>query len=373
MTVKSPTDSQAAVRAEALERLLAETGFAGAVRAPLPGDASTRRYERLALNGRRAMLMDAPRSNESAPCPPGATPAERRAMGWNATSRLAASRVEAFVAVANHLESLGLAPPRIYGADCDAGYAVIEDLGDSLYAHVIGDSGQDEIALYEEAARVLAHVHQAPVPTRLEGAGGASWPVQDYDALALEVNADLFVDWLPRAADVHIDDAARARWEKVRDSLIVKALGFPRAFTIRDYHAENLLWLPERDGLQRVGLLDFQDAVRGWRAWDFAMLLHDARRDVSYPAHEAAIRAYLDATGASEAEFQRELAVLGAINAMRILGIFSRLAGRDGKQRYLAFMPREWGHLARTLEHPSLSEAKAFVESVARPYLEQAA
>jgi N-acetylmuramate 1-kinase len=371
VTEKTTNDSQA-FRSAALEKLLAETGFSGAVRTPLPGDASTRRYERLALGDRHAMLMDAPRSNESAPCPPGATPSERRAMGWNATARLAASRVEAFVAVANYLESLGLAPPRIYGADCEAGYAVIEDLGDSLYAQVI-PQGTDEIALYEEAARVLAHVHSSPPPSRLEGAGGALWPVQDYDALALEVNADLFVEWLPRAADVRIDDAARNRWENVRDNLIVKALGFPRAFTVRDYHAENLLWMPEREGLQRVGLLDFQDAVRGWRAWDFAMLLHDARRDVSYPAHEAALRAYLDETGASEAEFERELAVLGAINAMRILGIFSRLAGRDGKQRYLAFMPREWGHLARTLEHPALAEAKDFVESVARPYLERAA
>lgn len=371
MSEKTTNDSQES-RSAALEQLLSDTGFTGAIRAPLPGDASTRRYERLALGDRHAMLMDAPRSNESAPCPPGATPSERRAMGWNATSRLAASRVEAFVAVAAYLESLGLAPPKIYGADCEAGYAIIEDLGDSLYAQVI-PQGADEIALYEEAARVLAHVHRTPPPSRLEGAGGASWPVQDYDALALEVNADLFVEWLPRAAEVRIDDAARDRWEKVRDNLIVKALGFPRALTIRDYHAENLLWMPEREGLQRVGLLDFQDAVRGWRAWDFAMLLHDARRDVSYPAHEAAVRAYLNETGASEAEFQRELAVLGAINAMRILGIFSRLAGRDGKQRYLAFMPREWGHLARTLEHPALAEAKDFVESVAGSYLARAA
>jgi aminoglycoside/choline kinase family phosphotransferase len=360
-------------RSEALARLLAETGFAGAQRVPLAGDASTRRYERMALGGRRAILMDAPPSAESPPCPTGATTSERRALGWNATSRLAASRVEAFVCVATYLEGLGLAPPRIYGADCAAGYAVIEDLGDALYARVIAEGAADEVELYRAAARVLAHVHAAPIPSRLEGAGGASWPVLDYDALALEVNAELFVEWLPRAAEVRIDDASRARWERVRDSLIVKALGFPRALTIRDYHAENLLWLPEREGLKRVGLLDFQDAVRGWRAWDFAMLLHDARRDVSPAAAEAAICAYLDATGAGDAEFRRELAVLGALNAMRILGVFARLAARDGKQRYLGFMPREWGHLARTLEHPSLEEARAFVESVARPYLERAA
>ena len=360
-------------RSEALARLLQETGFAGAQRLPLPGDASTRRYERLVTaGGRRAMLMDAPPSAESGPCPPSATPAERRALGWNATSRLAASRVEAFVAVAAYLKSLGLAPPAIYGADCGAGYAVIEDLGEGLYAQVI-PQGADEIALYQEAARVLAHVHAATPPARLVGPAGANWPLLDYDALALEVNADLFVDWLPRAAEVRIDDAARARWEQVRDALIVKALGFPRALTIRDYHAENLLWLPERQGLQRVGLLDFQDAVRGWRGWDFSMLLHDARRDVSPAAHAAAVRAYLEETGASGAEFERELAVLGALNTMRILGIFSRLAGRDGKTRYLSYMPRMWGHLARTLEHPALEDARGFVASVARPYLEKAA
>lgn len=360
-------------RSEALTRLLRETGFDKAERTPLAGDASTRRYERLRDGERRAMLMDAPRSAESAPCPPSATPAERRAMGWNATARLAASRVEAFVAVASYLESLGLAPPKIFAADCEAGYAIIEDLGDDLYANVI-PRGIDEIALYEEAARVLAHVHQAPpAPSRLDGPANANWPLLDYDALALEVNADLFVEWLPRAAEVRIDDAARARWEKIRDALIAKALGFPRAFTIRDYHAENLLWLPDRHGLQRVGLLDFQDAIRGWRGWDFSMLLHDARRDVSPAAHEAAERAYLDATGASASEFQRELAVLGAINTMRILGIFSRLTARDNKPRYLAFMPRMWGHLAATLKHPALSDARAFVNEVARPYLERGA
>ena len=358
-------------RSEALKRLLAQTGFAEAERMPLAGDASTRSYERLRLGDRRAVLMNAP-PKEDPPCPAGATPAERRTMGWNAVARLAASRVEAFGAVANYLKSLGLAAPEIYGMDAAAGYAVLEDLGDDLYANVIGN-GAEEIPLYQAAAELLAHVHAAQAPAKLVAPDGAVWPLLDYDALALEVNADLFVEWLPKAEDIHIDDAARARWEKVRDGLIVKALGFPRAFTIRDYHAENLLWLPERTGLQRVGLLDFQDAVRGWRAWDFSMLLHDARRDVSPAAHDAAIHTYLDITGADEAEFQRELAVLGAINVMRILGIFSRLTARDKKMRYREFMPRMWGHLARTLQNPALADARAFVEDVARPYLEKAA
>ena len=358
-------------RSEALKRLLEQTGFAEAERVPLAGDASTRSYERMRLGERRAVLMNAP-LKEDPPCPPGATPAERRTMGWNAVARLAASRVEAFAAVAAYLKSMGLAAPEIYGMDAGAGYAVLEDMGDDLYANVIGN-GAEEIPLYQAAAELLGHVHAAEAPAKLVAPGGAVWPLQDYDGLALEVNADLFVEWVPKAEDIRIDDAARARWEKVRDALIVKALGFPRAFTIRDYHAENLLWLPDRAGLQRVGLLDFQDAVRGWRAWDFSMLLHDARRDVSPAAHAVAIRTYLDITGANEAEFQRELAVLGAINVMRILGVFSRLTARDHKMRYREFMPRMWGHLARALNNPALADARAFVEEVARPYLEKAA
>lgn len=358
-------------RSEALARLLDDTGFAAAQRIALAGDASTRRYERLLLPGRRAILMDAPPRAEGAPCPPDATPAERRAMGWNASARLAASRVEAFAAVSAYLASLGLAAPEIYGADLDAGFMVLEDLGDGLFANVIDEQGADELELYRTAALVLAQAHGSPPPARMSGPSGASWPLLEYDALALEVNVDLFVEWLPRAAEVRIDAAAQARWERIRDALIVKALGFPRAFTIRDYHAENLIWLPEREGLRRVGLLDYQDAVRGWRGWDFAMLLDDARRDVSEAAREAAIRAYLDAVGAEDAPFRRELAVLGTLNALRILGRFAQLT-HDGRAKYAAFMPREWGHLARNLRHPALEEASAFVEEVAGAYLERA-
>jgi N-acetylmuramate 1-kinase len=131
---------------------------------------------------------------------------------------------------------------------------------------------------------------------------------------------------------------------------------------LRDFHAENLVWLPDRHGIARVGLLDFQDAVKGFRAWDFSMLLHDARRDVSADAHEAAVRAYLDAIGASRDDFDEELAIQGAINALRILGIFSRLIGRDGKQRYRQFMPREARHLETVLSHPRLADLKHWIE-----------
>jgi N-acetylmuramate 1-kinase len=353
-------------RTEALQRLLHETGFAGAARAAMPGDASTRRYERLHLGDRKAILMDAPTGAESPPCPADADDATRLALGWNATARLAASRVEAFVAVADYLGAMGLSTPQIFGADAEAGFAVLEDLGDDLFARVLADGG-DDVALYCAAADVLAHVHAQSHPAHLAAPGG-TWPLLSYDHLALQVNIDLFVDWIDRSApEIRISDSARARFEGLRDGLLKEALAFERAFTIRDYHAENLLWLPDRDGLRRVGLLDFQDAVLGWRAWDFAMLLQDARRDVGAVAAEAAIARYLRRTGVDEAAFRYELAVLGAINAMRILGRFAQLVHDAGKPRYAQFMPREWGHLDANLRHPRLSELRAFVHQIGAP------
>lgn len=185
----------ASSREAALAALLARAGFAGAERVALPGDASTRRYERLNLRGRRAILMDAPRSAEAGPCPPGASPAERRAMGWNATARLAASRVEAFVAVGEHLRGLGLSAPEVFGVDYEAGYAVLEDLGDQLFVRAIAEGAEEE-ALYAAAGELLFCLHAAPTPDVLS-AHGAAWPILDYDALALEAGADLPRPWRP--------------------------------------------------------------------------------------------------------------------------------------------------------------------------------
>lgn len=349
---------------EAVLRVMAEAGFGDAVRDPLDQDASTRSYERIAYNGVTAILMKAPPGNEGAnpPCPPDADEATRKVLGWNALSRLAASRVEAFVAVGDHLASQGFSAPKILAVDAAAGVAVIEDLGNDLYANVIAEGRADEVALYAAAGETLAALHNTVPPDSLPSPLGP-WPILDFDRIALRENANLFVEWTPQfLGKSGVSGEENASWCAIRDDLIGEILTQPRAFTLRDYHAENVLWLPSRDGIARVGLLDFQDAVHGYRAWDFAMLLHDARRDVSQPAHQAAVHAYLDKTGTNEGSFTEELAIQGAINALRILGIFCRLVGRDGKQRYREFMPREAGHLGAVMNHPRLKDLKAWIE-----------
>jgi aminoglycoside/choline kinase family phosphotransferase len=357
------------LRSSEIQEFLTRSGWGEAARTPLNADASTRRYERLRRKTETAMLMDAP-PLESLPCPPGASDEERTSMGWNAISRLAASRVEAFAAVAGHLVNLGLSAPKIMDQDLSLGLAILEDLGDDLFAEVIRRGG-DEIALYTAAAEVLGVVHRAPAPSRLPYRGG-EWPILTYDHLALSANVDLFIEWMPqRDLSMRVSEQTRLRWERVRENLIARAEDYPRALILRDTHAENLIWLPQREGLARVGLLDFQDAVLGWGEWDMSMLLHDARRDVSPEARAAAIRAYLDATGISQTDFDERFAVLGAMNTMRIMGIFARLVTRDKKPRYDQFQPRLRGLLNETLSHPAMAETRDFVTAVA-PHLLQA-
>lgn len=334
---------------------LTAAGLADAARAPLPGDASTRRYERLTTaDGRTLMLMDQPPAAESLPCDPAWSPEQRQAQGWNAVARLSAGRIEAFAAAAAHLKSLGLSAPEVVALDAPNGLAVLEDFGDALFARVI-ENGADETPLYMAAVEALAVIHAAATPDVLSGPGG-DWPLLAYDETALQGGADLFVEWLPKLKpELVFDAAAIAEWRAAWAPVVERGAKGATVMAHRDYHAENLIWLPDRDGAARVGLIDFQDAVRAHPSWDLHSLLQDARRDVSPALERAALDHYFALRpGLDRAAFMRDYAGLAALNEARILGIFARLIVRDGKPRYAAFMPRMWAHLERNLKQPGL-------------------
>jgi aminoglycoside/choline kinase family phosphotransferase len=350
-------------REEARLAFLKAAGLAHAVRRPLPGDASTRRYERLVLpSGQTLMLMDAPPLAESPPCDPAWGPAERTAAGWNAMARLAAGRVDAFAAAAAYLRGRGLSAPQVLALDAPQGLAVIEDFGEGVFARLV-EAGHDERELYFAAVDVQARLHAEPPPAVLS-VDGLSWPLQPYDAVALKAGADLFVDWQP-ALDPALDfgPAARAEWDALWAAIAARGHAGAAVFAHRDFHAENLLWLADRQGPARVGLIDFQDAVLAHPAWDLHSLLQDARRDVAPELEAAALDRYFDhRPGLDREAFLADYAALAALNEARILGVFARLIVRDGKPRYRAFLPRMWRQLERNLESPALEGLKAWFD-----------
>ena len=233
---------------------------------------------------------------------------------------------------------------------------MLEDFGDDLFARVIED-GADETPLYLAAIEALAVLHEAGTPPQTLHGPGGDWPLLTYDETALQGGADLFVEWLPKLDDrVSFDDAAIADWRAAWAPIVASGAAGASVMAHRDYHAENLIWLPRRNGAARVGMIDFQDAVRAHPSWDLHSLLQDARRDVS-PALEAEAldRYFALRPGVDRAAFMADYAGLAALNQGRIIGIFARLIARDGKPRYRQFLPRMWRHLNANLEQPALA------------------
>jgi N-acetylmuramate 1-kinase len=350
-------------RSEAARAFLSHAGWGDASVAALAGDASTRRYYRVKQNGYGAMLMDQPQSAEAVACPPSATPEERLALGYNATARLAGADCERFIAAANFLRSRGLAAPEIYADDTAQGFVLLEDFGDDLYADVL-TRGLDEEALYGAAIDAIARMHVEPAPPRLSPTAS----LYDYDLTACIAETDLMTGWfmplaLGRPASTDEVTEHRALWRETLESVRSPE----SVFVHRDYHAQNLFWLPQRSGAARVGMIDFQDALAGNKSYDVISLLEDARRDVSPELAETMKSRYLAAMKAQGRELNgdswtAEAAVTAAQRNAKIAGIFARLAIRDGKPRYLAHLPRVWRHLERDLSHSALANLRAWYD-----------
>ncbi|MEC3949454.1 aminoglycoside phosphotransferase family protein [Sphingobium sp. HWE2-09] len=293
---------------------LADAGWSDAAIVPLAGDASFRRYFRVIDGGRRAVLMDAPPPHED-PRP--------------------------FIAIAEHLLADGFAAPQILARDLDQGLVLIEDFGDLRVKEHMDADPDAELAVYARAIDLLADLHRLPAAD-----------VPPYDRAVYQREVGLLTEWYCPAIGLDVDGDAYVRaWDAVLP--LVEQSASPTVTVLRDYHAENIM-LIDGTASHGLGLLDFQDALAGHPAYDLVSLLQDARRDVPV-AVEAAMLAHYKAVASPPADFDAAYAVLGAQRNAKIIGIFTRLWKRDGKPRYLSYLPRMWGLLERDLAHPALA------------------
>ncbi len=262
--------------------------------------------------------------------------------------------VRPFALLARHLVALGLSAPRVMAADEDAGFLLIEDLGDETYTRML-DNGGNARSLYALAIDVLAHLHRLPADQQIPSGLPA------YDERRLLDEACLLTDWyLPAMTGRPTPAEARADYLAAWRSALPVVLGQPVTLVLRDYHVDNLIWLGDRDGVARCGLLDFQDAVAGAAPYDLMSLLEDARRDVD-PGLQAEMKArYAAAVGSLAPGFAAAYAVLAAQRHAKVIGIFTRLCVRDGKPIYLKHIPRVWRLLENALADSALRPVAAW-------------
>lgn len=349
-------------RAERLERIatfLSANGWGASARVRyLQGDASSRRYARLSRPAATALLMDWPRQPDGPPI--------RDGKPYSQIAHLAED-VRPFVAVADGLRADGVATPRILAADLAGGLLVIEDFGDRVFGREL-QSGGDQMLLWTAALDALLALRRADASRAFAVPGAAPWNLPRYDTGAMAIEADLLADWLwPFATGQNMPAELKHEFTGVWAEVIAALQQLPTGWTLRDFHSPNLIWRPGEQGTARVGVIDFQDAMQGPLAYDVVSLLQDARLDVVAEREDALLRYYIaaarDADRAfDEAQFRFAYAALGAQRNTKILGIFARLALRDGKPQYVAHMPRIWGYLRRCLVHPRLSALKSFYD-----------
>lgn len=341
-----------------IEAFLTASGWSGARPVPMSADASARRYMRLADETRLALVMDSPRMPDGPPIRDG-----------KPYSRIAhiAEDIRPFVAIARHLRALGLSAPEILAQDLDKGLLVLEDLGPRVYGAEI-EHGTPQPLLWRVAVDALLALHAAPAPSRLAVDANEHHVVPDFDLTAMSIEIDLLLDWyVPMLTGAPADTSLRAgfsaAWLPVLDRLHAE----PRTLLLRDFHSPNLIWLPERPAPANVGIIDFQDAMLGSAAYDLVSVLQDARLDVP-PELEAELldhyarQAAQRVPGFEADRFAFAYAAFGAQRNTKILGIFARLARRDGKPRYLRHIPRIWRYLARNLDHPGLAQLRSWYD-----------
>jgi len=346
-------------RLEAIFAFLQRTGWADARLSYLQGDASARRFARLRRNGCCVVLMDAPRQPDGPPI--------RNGKSYSRIAHLAED-IRPWVAVTSALRNVGLSAPAVVAQDLEAGLLLVEDLGDSVFGSAV-QRGLDQAELWRAAVDVLLHLRGQGVPSFPRLVDGYVRRLPRYDRDALQIEVELLLDWYwPAVRNEPAPDAVRAEYLAAWNAIFDDILKLPTGWVLRDYHSPNLLWLPDREGLQQVGILDCQDALEGPVAYDLVSLLQDARVDVPETLEQELYRHYCKTAAALEpafdqAAFDFAYAALGAQRNTKILGIFARLSRRDGKDGYLRHIPRIWRYLDRNLAHATLRPLKKWYEA----------
>jgi tRNA threonylcarbamoyl adenosine modification protein YjeE len=339
-------------RLKALREFLDGAGYADATRRRMPGDASVRSYARLIRDDGVVILMNSPRRPDGPPIYDGRSYSEAVHLAQDVTP---------FVAVAGGLRERGFSAPAIHHADLEGGFLITEDFGTA--GLVDGDPPAPIAERYETATDLLTALHGKALPRTLPVAPQISYAIPAFGTDALLVELGLMLEWYLPDRGIVPTVELRAGFVAIWRELLSKAATSASTWVLRDFHSPNMIWLDQRPGIAKVGIIDFQDAVLGPAAYDLVSLLQDARIDVPEQIELALLTRYIKARREADptfdpAGFAELYAIMSAQRNTRLLGTFARLNRRDGKPQYLQHQPRIFGYLSRSLAHPALAPAR---------------
>jgi N-acetylmuramate 1-kinase len=356
--ISGPAEAMERVRRTAAIRSFLQGHNLGlAQRRWFQGDASTRAFELVKHGDNPALvLMDHPEKPDLSPVVNGRSYRQTARITWTVTP---------FIAVANALRERGFAAPVIISQDRSEGLLLMENLGQGK---ITDADGMPVASRYCAAAELLAELHVADIGRELPLGGGETYSLPPYDRDALMIEARLMLDWyVPRKLGRDASEAEAQRFESLWDGLIARLEHAATGMTLRDYHSPNIIWREDRQGKDRIGLVDIQDALYGPLSYDVSSLAQDARVSIPTSLETEILSAYSRARAAAggfdETSFRLSYAITALQRATKILGIFVRLDQRDGKPDYLKHLPRIEDYVRRAIRHPALANLAEFYSS----------
>ncbi|MBM5782656.1 MAG: hypothetical protein FJ368_04460 [Pelagibacterales bacterium] len=296
------------------------------------GDASFRSYYRILNADKSFILMYAPPSHED---------------------------IKPFIKIDKFLVRNKFSAPKIFVIDHKEGFILLEDFGDDTYGKVLAKKSEidlktTELSLYKSAVDCLVELHKSEIPK----------DVSFYNEELLLREVMLFTDWYLPLKKISITEAEKQKFKNLWLEIFSHLDKKNQVLVLRDFHADNLMILPKRKFFRKVGLLDFQDAVIGSKAYDLVSLLEDARRDLVEENRNQIFQYYLEKSQSEKTSFVTDYEILSLQRNIKIIGIFARLSVRDGKHHYLNLLPRVIDLVKKriSLNSQALAEMCKFLE-----------
>ncbi|MES5101074.1 tRNA (adenosine(37)-N6)-threonylcarbamoyltransferase complex ATPase subunit type 1 TsaE [Agrobacterium sp. BA1120] len=356
-TIDAPPKQRARLeRVLAIRDFLDDNGRKNASRRYFSGDAAYRTYELVSNADGQSLLMDWQ--------PPPRGPVIKDGKTYAEIVHLA-REVKPFVAIQRFLAEKGFTVPQILAQDLDRGILLLEDIGRD---GVLDEDGAPIEERYLESVACLAALHEVPAPGDITLADGATYEISTFDADAMKIETSLLLDWyLPHIRGEELGESEKQSFFAVWDQLIEKLDDAEKGLLLRDFHSPNIIWQADKSGIQRVGIIDFQDAMIGPTAYDLASIIQDARVTISPELQTRLMAHYLDMRRKNpafdEKAFVKAFAIMAAQRNCKLVGIWVRLMKRDGKPHYMKHMPRTFSYLRSALEHPDLGPLRDWFES----------
>ncbi len=355
-TIDAPPKQRARLeRVLAIREFLDDNGKRNASRRYFSGDAAYRTYELVRDADGQSLLMDWQ--------PPPRGPVIKDGKTYAEIVHLA-REVKPFVAIQRFLAENGFTVPQILAQDLDRGVLLLDDIGRD---GVLDEEGAPIEERYLESVACLAALHDIPAPGGIALADGATYEISPFDADAMKIETSLLLDWyLPHIRGEEIGRSEKQGFFAVWDQLIEKLDDAEQGLLLRDFHSPNIIWQADKSGIQRVGIIDFQDAMIGPKAYDLASIIQDARVTISPELQARLMEHYLDIRRKNpdfdEKAFLKAFAIMAAQRNCKLVGIWVRLMTRDGKPHYMKHMPRTFSYLRSALEHPDLGPLRDWFE-----------